>query len=295
MGDGEKDGPDGGPALARRAWRALEPYHALVYFAPEARAAYAAVGLRGFWMGYFASRATALGAASPEVIAAIFYNFAPRMVARAIPDAWHLASPERVLAARFGAVAAALRRFLGAGAASAAVAEAAELARRAVAGCDRAGRPLFAAHLALDRSAAPHLALRHAATLLREFRGDGHSAALLVGGLDGCEAHVTQAASGAAPREVLQPNRGWSDEERAAAEARLRRRGWLEMAEALTVDGRAGREAVEAHTDALAVPPWRRLGDPASARLLTLVRPLSAVIVEQGGIPVPNPTRIPWP
>ena len=33
----------------------------------------------------------------PEVVTATFYNFAPAMVGRAIPDAWRFASPERVL------------------------------------------------------------------------------------------------------------------------------------------------------------------------------------------------------
>ena len=45
---------------ARAAWRVLEPYHAMIYFAPEAREAYAAAGLKGFWMGYFASRVAPL-------------------------------------------------------------------------------------------------------------------------------------------------------------------------------------------------------------------------------------------
>jgi len=32
-------------------WRLVECCHAPVYFAPEAKEAYAAAGLRGFWMG----------------------------------------------------------------------------------------------------------------------------------------------------------------------------------------------------------------------------------------------------
>ena len=59
--------------------------------------------------------------------------------------------------------------------------------------CDVAGRPLFAAHMQLPWPDEPHLVLWHAATLLREHRGDGHVAALLTAGLDGCVA---------SPREV---------------------------------------------------------------------------------------------
>jgi hypothetical protein len=63
------------------------------------------------------------------VVTATFFNFHPRMVARAIPDAWRFSRPERVLQARFQAADAALRRLLGAQVDSDEVAEAAELAK----------------------------------------------------------------------------------------------------------------------------------------------------------------------
>ena len=44
---------------ARRLWALVEAYHAVVYFAPEKVAAYREAGLKGGWMGYFASRAAA--------------------------------------------------------------------------------------------------------------------------------------------------------------------------------------------------------------------------------------------
>src|SRR2546423_14490091 len=114
---------------ARTAWRVFEPYHAMIYFAPEAREAYAAAGLKGFWMGYFASRAAPLGAVPASVVTATFFNFHPRMVTRAIPDAWRFSSPERVLQARYQAADAALRRLLGAKVDSIEVVEAAGLAK----------------------------------------------------------------------------------------------------------------------------------------------------------------------
>jgi len=81
---------DDAPAISlpRAMWKVLEPCHAMIYFAAEARAAYSEAGLKGYWMGYFASRSAAMGPVGPEVVAATFYNFHPRMVARAIPDAW---------------------------------------------------------------------------------------------------------------------------------------------------------------------------------------------------------------
>jgi hypothetical protein len=277
------------------AWKTLEPYHAMIYFAPEAREAYAAAGLKGYWMGYFASRAAAMGPVPAEVVIATFFNFHPTMVTRAIPDAWRFSTPERVLAARVSSADAALRRLLGEQVDSAEVAEAAKLARQAVEACNVSGRALFAGHAALPWPDAAHLVLWHAATLLREYRGDGHVVALLAEGLDGCQAHITLAATGAAPREAIQPHRGWSDEEWAAAQARLVLRGWLDEQGALTEAGRAVRQRVEDRTDELALPPWEYLGPASFGRLISLARPLSQRIVEQGGIPIPNPMGLTWP
>jgi hypothetical protein len=86
---------NGGSGIAREMWRALETLHMTVYFAPEPRDAYRRAGLRGGWMGYFASRSAAMGPVPAEVVMATFYNFHPRMVRRAIPDAWGFAPPDR--------------------------------------------------------------------------------------------------------------------------------------------------------------------------------------------------------
>src|SRR5829696_2850579 len=100
------------PIVARKTWRTLEPLHGLIYFAPEADEAYAAVGLRGNRMGYFASRAAAMGPVTAAVVVATFYNFNPDLVAESIPEAWQVASPETVLDARRKAADRALRRLL---------------------------------------------------------------------------------------------------------------------------------------------------------------------------------------
>jgi hypothetical protein len=280
---------------ARRMWKALEPYHAMFYFSPEAREANAAAGLKGYWMGYFASRSAPLGPVGPNVVAATFYNFHPRMVARAIPDAWSFSSPERVIAARYTSADAALRRLLGDVVGSPELAEAAVLTRTAAEACDVAGRALFAAHAALPWPEEPHMALWHAATLLREYRGDGHVAALMAEGVDGCEAHLTLVGTGAVPREAIQPHRGWSDEEWEAAQQRLIARGWLDATGMLTEAGRRGRQAIEDRTDTLAERPWQALGDDGSERLRALVWPLSDLVVRNGGLPVPNPLGLAWP
>jgi hypothetical protein len=272
--------------VARQMWRTLEPYHGLVYFSHHAAAAYAALGIEG-QAGYFASRAAALGPVPAEVVIATFYNFDPRVVRAAIPAAWQVATPAALLDARLSAVDAALREALGDDVvASDEMAAAAEAARRAAGGCTPDGRPLYAAHAALPWPDEPHLVLWLAVTQLREFRGDGHIAALVVAEVDPCEALVTHGADlgSAVSDDVLQRTRGWPDEDWAAAADRLRARGWLDAGGAFTPEGEAARQRIEQTTDDLAMAPWRLLGEDACADLRRTVRPWSRAIVESGAL-----------
>jgi hypothetical protein len=275
--------------LSRRMWRALEPYHALVYFIPETRQRTDALGLKGGWMSYFGTRAAPLGPVPAEVVTALFYHFHPSMVRRAIPDAWSYASPDALTEARVAAAGEGLRRLLGAAVESDAITEAAELAAAAALATSTAGRALGAANAALPWPDEPHLRLWHAATILREVRGDGHVAALMVGGLSPCEALVTASAAGGPPAEMLQANRRWSQDEWAETVERLCSRGWLDERGALTEAGRAGRAEVEWRTDELMKPTWDALGAERCSRLESLLLPIRAQILGAGGFPVPNP------
>ena len=274
------------PIVARKMWRTLEPFHGFIYFAPEATIAYETLGLTATSRsGYFVSRSAPMGAVSPEVTIATFYNFEPTMVRRAMDGAWDTARPELVVAARAKAASAALLRIIGEDAAtSAEMREAVALARRATEGCRPEGRPLYAGHAqwAWPGDDEPHLQLWHAITLLREFRGDGHIAALTAAGVDGCEALICHAASGDIAAPLLQSSRGWSDDAWAAATDRLSTRGWLDDTGAFTDAGRTRRQAVEDATDELALAPWQLLGQEACDRLRQLVRPWSRAIVDSG-------------
>src|SRR5579875_1029445 len=244
--------PDQLPAgVAARVHRALDPLHALVYFAPEADEELTATGLRPGRMCYFASRAAPMGPVGAGAVAATFYNFNPQLVARHIPRAWTLAAVPDVLAARLRAVDRAYHRLLGPDVrTSSEVAEAAELAREATTSLSGAGRPLYAAHADLPWPDEPHLALWHAITLLREFRGDGHVAVLLSHGVSGLDALITHTATG---RGFVEPaaraTRGWPDEAWTAAVGDLQARGLLDESGALTTAGQALRDSVEAGTD----------------------------------------------
>src|SRR3954469_14372506 len=96
------------PIVARKTWRTAEPIHGMIYFAPEADAAYRAIGLAGNPPAYFASRAAPMGWVPAESVIATFYNFNPALVRSAIPSSWAKADPGTITEARIGAADAAL-------------------------------------------------------------------------------------------------------------------------------------------------------------------------------------------
>lgn len=275
----------------RRLWQLIESIHAVVYFEPTAKSTYERAGLKGYWMGYFASRSAALGPAGPELVGALFFNFHPSMIARSLPDAWDRASSQRVLEARAEVAGTALGHLL-ADVEEGVIVQATEIMEPIARSCPVAGRPLFAAHAGLEWPQDPRLRLWHACTLMREFRGDGHVACLTAEGLDGCEVHVLRAASGEATRAVLQPNRGWSDEDWDSAEKRLTGRGLIADG-ALTHEGRRLRDDIEHRTDALAFPA--SVSDGALDQMLQPLEVLSKAVLAGEGVPFPNPMGLPRP
>lgn len=276
------------PVMARKMWRTLEPYHGLVYFAPEAVDAYEAIGVTGR-DGYFASRAAPMGAVPADVVIATFFNFNPDLVRHGIPAVWAVATPQQLVEARTAAADSALRRALGDAVDSPDVARAAALARVAAEGCSPAGRALYAGHASLPWPSTPHVALWHAISLLREFRGDGHIAALVDAQLSGLDALIFHAASGEVPRVALQTSRGWSDDAWDRAVATLAGRGLVDGDGSFTEAGAALRQHIEDRTDVLALAPWETLGEARCDELRGLVRPLSKAIVDGGALGIRPP------
>ena len=278
------------PEVSRTTWRALEPFHAMVYFTPDPQEEYAAIGLdsaQNRAIGYFPARAAAMGAVSWPVVQATFFNFSPLAVQSGMAGVWEKVTPQQVLDARYRGVDRALRRLCGDLLDGPEVAEALTLARTACEGCTPYGRPLYAGNAGLPWPAEPYLALWHAVTLLREFRGDGHIAALVGEGVTGLEAAVLHVAQGDLwTRKPLQASRAYSDEEWDGAVAQMQERGWLDEGGAFTEQGRASRLRVEVATDALALPAWERIGEDGCARLRELMAPLVKAVVDGGGFPL---------
>ena len=274
-------------SLARRGHNATNSLHSLIYFAPEAEQELTGVGLRAGRMCYFASRAAPMGAVGGGVVAATFYNFNPALVARSIPAAWELASPDAVVAARFAAAGAALTRLLGPDVTgSADMTALAESLRDATSACAAEGRPLYAGHAGLDWPDAPHLVMWHAAALLREHRGDGHIWALATAGLSGIEALVTHTATGKGfLTEFAKTSRGWSQEEWDGAVSGLAARGLLDEQGALTPAGQALRAEIEEQTDRLAAPPWEYLGGRRTEEVARIGKAMTRAVVAAGAFP----------
>jgi hypothetical protein len=277
-------------------WQFGEPIHAITYYAPESRAATDILGVKGGWMSYFGRRAAPLGAASAPVVSALFYNFHPHMVARAVPDVWSCTTPSALLDARLTAMDQAMRRVFGDEVlSSSSVARAADLAAATVSGCDMAGRPMGAANQAVPEPDEPHLRLWQALTAIREHRGDGHVNRLVDAGISPPEALVVQAATGRSPEDGLRSNRGWSADEWSMAVASLAARGLVDDQGRITAEGSELRRAIEDGTDQLAASIVTAIGDDGADELVGLLRRLADVVMAAGAVPAHNNMGVPWP
>lgn len=271
---------------------AIEPIHAIVYFAQEPSDAAKRIGLRGFWMGYFAGRVAPLGPVPALPVCAMTYGFAPSMVSRAIPDAWRFAEPELVLHTRIKSAAEALRAHLGSEEVRQ-ISEVSDVLWEAVRGCQFDGRPLAASWSTVTPPKDPVASAWLAATILREHRGDGHVLAGVAAGLGGLDATLTLVATGAMTRELIQPNRGWTDDDWSHSLRRLQARGLIDRSGGLTETGVALRREVEAATDRLASSPVERLGEAGVERAISLAGPAGRILIDSGVIPMPNPIGLP--
>jgi hypothetical protein len=275
------------PALARRLFERFEPVHAITYFAPESRASAQELGYRSFWSGYFATRSAPLGPVPPRVVEAIFYNFSAQRVAKSLAGAWDIATPEQALAARqAGAVAALCRYGL---VPDENLRTAAELLGRAARGAAADGRPLFAALSSVPWPDEPVAALWHAATLLREQRGDAHVAALVAAGVTGRESSVLHVAAGRTTKDKIVSTRDYDDAEWETLTAALAGRGLLTADGSLTSDGRALKDDIEYRTDAAALPTLDVLTDDEVETLFHALTPIARQVIAGGDLPATTP------
>lgn len=271
---------------ARRLWQHLEALHGVLYFVPEVRDAGRSAGLAGYWMTYFAFRAAPLGPVDADAVTAMFAGFDPRMVNRALPEAWARTTPRTCLATRSGVATTALR---GVGVDERACADAVAILVPVLAAADPTGRPLGAANAAVPLPEDPVGALWQLATTYREHRGDGHVAALVSAGLSGVEAHFLRSGGGDASRTV----RGWSEQAWADCAERLRAAGHLDAEDRLTVDGRALLDSVERTTDERAwTSGLTALGESGIDTVIEILQPSVDALWAAGILPATHPAGL---
>jgi hypothetical protein len=267
---------------ARRMHWLVEPIHLVTYFSGEPTAALMALGLRNYWDGYFAGRAAPLGRVPAGVVDAVFYNFADGEVARHIPRVWETVTPEAALDARQRGAVTALRRILGDLADTPGLARAADLATKAATSVPTGGRILYAALRTLPIPEEPVARLWHAATLLREHRGDGHIAALVAAGIGGTQAHVLHALSENIPAEKFGRVHHLAADRLARVVDGMRARGLIDPSGWLSDAGLQTKERIESVTDDLAAPAYSSLEPTELDQLIADLEPISAALDAAG-------------
>ncbi len=284
---------------ARALGGALEPFVGQVYFSPECHANYVQLGfqpspgqMNGVAMpemvSYFTSRGSLMGQVPGELVAAAFAVFNPVIVIPAVTAGWAITDAATVCDARRRGAIAQLERIVGAKPGGIASARAA--LEKSVAVLRPEGRPLFAGTLSQSIPATDLGAVWHYGDMLREFRGDAHTAAWISAGLDATEIGLLTELFWGLPLKSYSRTRGWSEDDFAAAIERLESRGLVKDG-AFTSAGRDLRERVEVHTDDQMRAPIAAIGDDFD-RLISQLSAWSAAVRTMKGYPESGPHEL---
>lgn len=275
---------------------ALEPVTGQVYFSPECHAAYERLGFapsRGEFNGvmapdgpaYFTSRGSLMGQVQGNVVAAAFAVFNPAVVVPAVAHGWSITDAPTIFDARDEGGIAQLVRLLGDRPDG--IDRARQLLERAVAVLRPEGRPLYAGLASQEIPDGAVGRVWRLGDMLREFRGDSHTAAWISAGFTACEIGVVSELYWGLPARSYSRTRGWTDDDYEVAIGRLERDG-LVRGDALTERGLELRESVENATDAQMAPVVAALGDGLED-LVAILRPWGAAVRAGKGYPASGP------
>lgn len=274
------------PTPSRRLREAIEPIAMVSVWSPEVNERHTKAGL-DFLTGYIVGRAAPLGLVPTDLVVSAFGVFSPGVIASAYETGLATTTHAEVLAALEEGTVAALHRLLGSPGR-----EVEEVVAVLRAGLDRAdllGRPLFSGLHARDWPPDAWARLWHAATLLREYRGDSHLAACVAAGLGPIGANLlTEAHVGLTDRSYT-ASRGWRTEEIDQAVLRLVAQGVLDRDGAITDRGRALRDEIENATERALEPVMAGIGGHLDLAV-DWCRQWASRIVEGGSFP-PDPFK----
>jgi hypothetical protein len=286
-------------STARRLGQHLEPVIGQVYFSPECHEGYAALGFNpspGFTgktalpdgPAYFCSRGSVMGQVPGHVIAAAFAVFNPAAVVPSVTYGWSLTDASTICAARDHGAVAQLRRVLGDAPDS--IERVGDLLERSVERLRPEGRPLFAGLRSLPVPSDPIGRVWRLGDMLREYRGDSHTAAWISEGVDATEIGLLSDLWFGLPMRSYSSTRAWSAADFDSAEERLRARGLIADG-AFTTAGRSLRERIEHNTDAQMTASVNALGDDAD-ELFELLAPWGAALRAAGAYLASGPSDL---
>ena len=285
------------PHISRVLAAALEPVTGQVYFSPECHSNYEKLGFaasRGEFNGvmapdgpaYFTSRGSVMGQVSGEVVAAAFAVFNPAVVIPSVHHGWSLTNAATICAARDNGAIAQLVRTIGEQPDG--VQRAHDLLLQATDVLRPEGRALYAGLRSLK---APDTLLGKVwrlGDMLREYRGDSHTAAWISAGFDACQIGVLSELYWGLPIKSYSRTRGWQDADYDTAIETLSRNGLISKDGTLTSEGRSQREKVETLTDLQIEPVLRQLAND-TAELIAILKPWGATIRAAKGYPAAGP------
>ena len=254
--------------------------HGFIYFAPEAMSEYEALGLRDAQQ-YFAVRAAPYGTVDADLVMATFFNFEPGYVASGIDQVWEIASPDDIQRARMRAAGVVLRKHCP-DLADSDVAEASDIAMNMINGVGFEGKPLAAANRSVTEPEDSVERLWQRITVLREWRGDIHVAALVAASVDAVEALILHAATGVVPKAALARSRKWSRESWQDGVDSLVSQGLINEDESFTETGQAFRDDIETRTDVACQALVDAVGEDSTKRFIELLKSIRRGLLDGG-------------
>jgi len=277
-------------ARARKLGSVLEPLTGQVYFSPECHQNYVKLGFdpspgesNGVALpdgpAYFTSRGSVMGRVPGEVVAAAFAVFNPEIVVPCVSTGWSRTDAATICQARDDGAIAQLERILGPEPDG--IDRVNELLARAVDPLRPEGKPLYAGVSSLPIPDSKLGTMWRRGDMLREYRGDSHTAAWVSAGVNATEIGLLTELYWGLPLRSYSRTRAWTKEQFDAATESLTGRGLID-GDSFTPDGREARELIETVTDAQMAHVIGALGDDID-ELFTILEPWGATVREQFG------------
>lgn len=272
--------PEVDAALAARAGFAAHRLIGWIFWDPEAKERYAALGVPDGIGYYIATRAAPLAPAGNAAVSAAFGTIHHTLVDFSLDIARAHTTFDDAYRVRNEAVGIGLRRY--APEICEPLAAQAPALWEVVDALPRLGRVLFAAHASAPRwdDIDPVVSAWLALNCIREWRGDTHFALLAAADIGPVAAGLLHDAWMGYDAEWITRSRGGTDQAIDAAYAELESRGFA-AERTITAAGDAFRAELERRTDEISALAWRLYGAARTIALCELIESVGERLVER--------------